>query len=349
MLRRSPAPSTYEPPPDWERRRKIAERSVLPWIEDVMPLSSRTVLEYGCGNGAATAAFAPRSAHYIGLDIDSNEISAARQLLAARGVESLLLAAPAERILAETAAFRGEVDIFLCYAVLEHMTVKERLSLLELAREVVRDDGVIVVAETPNRLTPWDYHTSRLPFLNQVPEELALRYFDRSERIEFVQALQAAKDDAVRRETFARWGRGASYHEFEVVFGDLPRHVVASSWEPVLLPDRPIYREELALQRVLDQARPDLPPLFSRYWLDLILVTRPLAHPRRFLRPGRCARSAAPTLRTTSRPSICIQTTRSSRSTSHVPATESSSKPTLERDRGESPSDSPSLDGSGRS
>jgi cyclopropane fatty-acyl-phospholipid synthase-like methyltransferase len=207
MLRRSPAPSTYEPPPDWERRRKIAERSVLPWIEDVMPLSSRTVLEYGCGNGAATAAFAPRSAHYIGLDIDSNEISAARQLLAARGVESLLLAAPAERILAETAAFRGEVDIFLCYAVLEHMTVKERLSLLELAREVVRDDGVIVVAETPNRLTPWDYHTSRLPFLNQVPEELALRYFDRSERIEFVEALQAAKDDAVRRETFARWGR----------------------------------------------------------------------------------------------------------------------------------------------
>jgi SAM-dependent methyltransferase len=250
-----------------------------------MPLSGRTVLEYGSGNGAVTAAFAPRSARYIGIDIDADQIGAAKRLLADRQTEATLLAAPPAQILAETAAFRGEVDLFLCYAVLEHMTVEERLSLLELAGEVVRDDGVIVVVETPNRLTPWDYHTSQLPFLNQLPEELALRYFHRSERTEFVEALKAAEDDAVLRETFARWGRGVSYHEFELVFGDLRNHVVASSWEPMLLPERNIYREELALQRVFDQARPDLPPLFSRYWLDLILTAQAFPQPRRFLRP----------------------------------------------------------------
>jgi SAM-dependent methyltransferase len=250
-----------------------------------MPLSGRTVLEYGSGNGAVTAAFAPRSARYIGIDIDADQIGAAKRLLAGLQTEATLLAAPPAQILDETAAFRGEVDVFLCYAVLEHMTVEERLSLLELAREVVRDDGVIVVVETPNRLTPWDYHTSQLPFLNQLPEELALRYFHRSERTEFVEALKAAEDDAGLRETFARWGRGVSYHEFELVFGDLRHHVVASSWEPMLLPERNIYREELALQRVLDQARPDLPPLFSRYWLDLILTAQAFPQPRRFLRP----------------------------------------------------------------
>ena len=286
MLRRgSEAPLRSEAPPDWERRRRVAERYFVPWVEEVMPLSGRTVLEYGSGNGAVTAAFAPRSARYIGIDIDPDQIGAARRLLAARQTDATLLAAPPAQILAETAAFRREVDVFLCYAVLEHMTVDERLSLLELAREVVRDDGIIVVVETPNRLTPWDYHTSQLPFLNQLPEDLALRYFHRSERTEFVEALEAAGDNAKLRETFARWGRGMSYHEFELVFGDLSRHVVASSWEPTLLQERSIYREELALQRVLDQVRPDLPPPFSRYWLDLILVARPLPQPRRFLRP----------------------------------------------------------------
>jgi 2-polyprenyl-3-methyl-5-hydroxy-6-metoxy-1,4-benzoquinol methylase len=280
----SPCPQSAVPS-DCERRRLVAERYFVPWLEEVLPLTGRTVLEYGCGGGCVSSAFAPRCGRYIGLDIDPDEIGAARRLFAERGIEATLVAAPPDRILAETAAFSGEVDVFLCYAVLEHMTVEERLALLDLAGQSLRGGGVIVVIETPNRLTPWDYHTSQLPFMNQLPEELALRYFDRSQRTEFVQALQSAQDTAALRERLTRWGRGVSYHEFELVFGDLSRHVVASSWEPALLPERNIHREELALQRILDQARADLPPAFSRYWLDLILVPEPLAEPRSFVRP----------------------------------------------------------------
>ena len=279
------APALSPAEVDCERRRRVAERYFVPWLEQVRPLTGLTVLEYGCGGGCVSSAFGPRAGRYIGLDIDAGEIRAAERLLAERGIDATLLAAPPDRILAETAAFRGEVDVFLCYAVLEHMTVDERLALLELARESVRDGGVIVVIETPNRLTPWDYHTSQLPFLNQLPDELALRYFDRSQRTDYVEALRSAPGDAALRDRLTRWGRGVSYHEFELVFGDLSRHVVASSWEPALLPERNIHREELSLQRVLDQARPDLPPAFSRYWLDLILVPEPLAEPRRFVRP----------------------------------------------------------------
>ena len=221
------------------------------------------------------------------MDIDAGAVDEARRLLSQHGVDGTLIATPPNRILGETARFAGEIDVFLCYAVLEHMSLDERLALLELARDVVRPTGVIVVVETPNRLTPWDYHTSQLPFLYQLPDDLALRYYDRSARAEYVEALRvsAADGDGALRETFTRWGRGVSYHEFELVFVDLPRHVLACSWEPVLLPERNIYREELALQRVLDVARPEMPPAFSRYWLDLILSPEPRPQPTRFVRP----------------------------------------------------------------
>jgi 2-polyprenyl-3-methyl-5-hydroxy-6-metoxy-1,4-benzoquinol methylase len=286
IVRRKRAPEFRLGWDDWHRRRQMAEQFV-PWVESVRRLDGCTVLEYGCGNGPVTAAFAPRARRYLGIDIDAGAVAEARRILADGGVEPTLLAAPPERILDDTAQYRGEVDVFLCYAVLEHMSVDERLALLRLAREVVRPGGIIVVIETPNRLTPWDYHTSQLPFLNQLPAELALRYAERSQRSEFVDALRAAASDgdAALVEAFTRWGRGMSFHEFELVFEDLPRHAAACSWDPVLLPVRPIYRAELALQRVLDEACPGLPPSFSRYWLDLIVTAEPQPEARRFLRP----------------------------------------------------------------
>lgn len=273
-------------PADWEQRRVVAERFFVPWIDSVFPLAGRTVLEYGCGNGCVAAAFAPRVGRHIGVDIDEGAINAGRAFLREVGTSAELRAAPLDRIFDDVRQMSG-IDVFLCYAVLEHMNIDERLELLQLARSVVRPDGIIVVVETPNRLLPWDHHTAQLPFMNQLPEELALRYYPRSSRNEFVSALDAAAEQgpAALRESFTRWGRGMSYHEFELVFEDLARQTLACSWEPILQPERDVHREELALQRVLDEARPDLPPSFSRYWLDIILCPTPLADGRRFMRP----------------------------------------------------------------
>ena len=272
---------------DWDRRRLVTEQHFVPWVDRVLALEGRTILEYGCGNGPITAAFAPHAERYIGIDIDGPAVDVTRRLLGEAGLQPELHVAPPEEILDRTAAFRGEIDIFLCAAVLEHMSGTERLALLRLAREVVRPEGIIVVVETPNRLTPWDYHTSLLPFVFQLPEELALAYVDRSPRKEFVDAMQAAaaNGEDAHREAWIRWGRGMSFHEFELVFENLPSHIVASSWDPILLGEREVHREELALQRVLDTARPDLPAAFSRYWLDFILAATPREAPGRFLRP----------------------------------------------------------------
>ena len=209
------------------------------------------------------------------------------ELLEQQGVDATLHAVPLAEIMSAVAAMRGEVDLFLCYAVLEHMTVDERLELLELAQQVVRPDGAIAVIETPNRLLPWDHHTAQLPFFAELPDELAIRYRHRSPREDFVASLDAAASagDGALEEAFTRWGRGVSYHEFELVFDDLPARTLATSWEPELLPEGNVHREELALQAVLDEIDPSLPASFSRYWLDLIVAASAPPSPRAQVRP----------------------------------------------------------------
>ncbi len=274
----------------WEARRQRARDSLLPWIEQTVALDGATVLEYGCGHAPVSCALADRGARVLGFDIDAGYIEEAHRYIREAGSTGIeLFAHPAETILDAVAEHRGEPDVFLLYAVLEHMTLKERLAVLKLAREVVRPDGVIVVCETPNRLAVFDHHTTQLPYFNALPDDLALLYSERSQRPDFLEAMgkAAARGAGAEYEALQRWGRGVSYHEFELVFGDLSRHLIASSFDPVLLDERPVHTEELAVAGYLESVRPDLAPAWSRWWLDLILTPRPSESDRRFIRPWR--------------------------------------------------------------
>jgi ubiquinone/menaquinone biosynthesis C-methylase UbiE len=272
----------------WEDRRLAAEKSLIPWIESAVPLAGKTVLEYGCGAGPVSVAFGARVGRHIGYDIEAAAIADGQAKLAERGAANVELRhAPVATIFPSVEEHAGEVDVFVFYAVLEHMNVAERLEVLELARRVVRPDGAIVICETPNRLILWDWHSSQAPFLAQLPDELALRYYDRAPRQEFIDTIGAglAKSWAEGQEALTRFGRGMSYHELELIFGDLSRHVLASNWEPELLSHREIHPEEIALARMMDQVRPDLAPAFSRYWLDVVLSASPIPEPPRMMRP----------------------------------------------------------------
>ncbi len=278
-----------EDPNSWEHRRRRAAEYLVPWIEQTVPLVGRTVLEYGCGNAAVSCAFAQRAERVIGVDIDAGAIELGREELRSRGLDNVELELhPLQGILDAVAARRGEVDVFLLYAVLEHLTVAERLSVLNLAREVVRSGGAIVVCETPNRLIYFDHHTAQMPFFHLLPDELAAGYYSRSARADFRSAMDEAAGSGRQAllEAITRWGRGVSFHEFELVFGDgLDRHVIASNYDPLLFGERPVHPEEVILARYLDRWRPDLAPVWSRYWLDLILSPAPVARRAPFLRP----------------------------------------------------------------
>ncbi len=277
-----------ENPNSWEHRRRRAAETLIPWVERTFPLAGKTVLEYGCGNAAVSSAFAERALRVIGVDIDPGWIELGRQELSKRGVANVELELhDVERILEAVSGRRGTIDVFLLYAVLEHLTVAERLAVLRLAREVVAPGGVIVVCETPNRLTYFDHHTAQMPFFHLLPEDLAAEYYGHSEREDLRESLAEAElaGPPALHEAVVRWGRGVSFHEFEVVFGDLSRHVLASSYDPVLFRERPIHPEEVVLARYLDRVRPDLAPAWSRQWLDLILSPQALEHRPAFVWP----------------------------------------------------------------
>jgi 2-polyprenyl-3-methyl-5-hydroxy-6-metoxy-1,4-benzoquinol methylase len=282
------AADTDEDPNSWEHRRRRAADVLIPWVEQSISLAGKTVLEYGCGNAAVSCAFAERAGRLIGVDIDPEWIELGNEKVRERGLDNVQLELHSlETILDAVAARRGEIDVFLLYAVLEHLTVAERLAVLQLAREVVKPDGAIVVCETPNRLIYFDHHTAQMPFFHLLPDELAVDYYRRSARDDFRSAIDAAaeKGRGAALEAIIRWGRGVSFHEFELVFGDLSRHVIASNYDPILFPERPVHPEEVILSRYLDRMRPDLAPVWSRYWLDLILSPEPVAKRPPFLRP----------------------------------------------------------------
>jgi SAM-dependent methyltransferase len=270
---------------DWDERHAYARDFMLPWVERVCPLAGKRVVEFGAGNGPVTTALCELGANVMALDIDAAAVEEGRRRTAECGLSAEFIAGPFETLI-EAVASGGPVDVFFLFAVLEHMTVDERLSTLAAARDAIGAAGFLVVCETPNRLLPWDHHTSLLPFFGMLPADLALRYVDCSPRDDFRVDIEngLAQGSDVARERLARWGRPASYHEFELAFDDFPGNVVASSWDPALLPVREIHPEELALARLLKRVRPDIPPSFSRYWLDLVIAGT-VPEERRYFEP----------------------------------------------------------------
>jgi hypothetical protein len=115
--------------------------------------------------GLRQASVAARAGRHIGFDIDESAITMARDVLAHGGLTNAELHhRPPQEITAAASATTGQGDVFLLYAVLEHLSVQERLDVLALARRAVHRNGVIVVCEAPSRLVHWDHHTTQMPF-----------------------------------------------------------------------------------------------------------------------------------------------------------------------------------------
>jgi SAM-dependent methyltransferase len=253
----------------WQERYDDAARHMLPFLERVVGLGGCRVLEFGAGAGPISCALAPHVRSVRGLDIAEGDVAAGRRLVAERGLANVdLHAGTFAELLDRTRERRGEIDLFLLFAVLEHMTFEERLAVLALARDVLAPGGSIAIFETPNRLLWWDHHTSQLPFFGMLDPELAIAYADRSPRAGFAAELRAADD---RQLHLTRRGRGASQHELELALGPLDDRIVAGGYEPELFATRHVHREELYLARFGARLDPPLSPVFSRYWLDLVL------------------------------------------------------------------------------
>jgi 2-polyprenyl-3-methyl-5-hydroxy-6-metoxy-1,4-benzoquinol methylase len=186
------------------RRMMEAENRVIPWIQDVHEISGARVLEIGCGTGSSTIPFAMRASCVEACDIRDIPVATKRtHLFGLTNVRCHALA-PNWALCNATETldrFPGSFDVILLVALLEHLTIEERINVLAATWSKLTKGGILVAYETPNRIGYFDWHSFLLPFFNVLPDSLALLYQGKTPRPSFL-----AKDV----ESLYRLGRGVS-------------------------------------------------------------------------------------------------------------------------------------------
>lgn len=206
----------WRTPPDadpvWLDRLRRDRTEILPWLDDLVPLAGSEVLEIGSGRGASTFALTEQGAQVTAVDVNAGAVAYATARLSDAGLEASFNLLNVER-LAEVDG--GPFDLVLFWASLEHMTTDERTAGLREGWSQVAAGGAMAIIETPNRLWPFDSHTSDLAFFNWLPDDVAFAYLPNTPR----SGLDRLSDPEEHLLDFQRLGRGVSFHDVDLALG----------------------------------------------------------------------------------------------------------------------------------
>jgi 2-polyprenyl-3-methyl-5-hydroxy-6-metoxy-1,4-benzoquinol methylase len=149
--------------------------STLPFVA-TEEFKEKRLLDFGCGSGTSTIHLARMfpETEVVGLDLLPELLDPARSLMEHLGVGNVtfMQAKAADSLPDELGSF----DFVTLNAVYEHLLPGERKLLLPQLWASLRPGGVLFVNQTPYRWYLLDSHTTRLPFINYMPDWLALRY-----------------------------------------------------------------------------------------------------------------------------------------------------------------------------
>ena len=213
-----------------------AVENFIPWVENTISLKGKRIVEIGCGTGTSTAALTRRGADVTAIDISADAICLNKIRLYALGLPKQNYIHLKDDWLSGDEYFDwpslrlSTVDTVVAYALIEHLMPMERLILLRNLWSRLPIGAHLVVFETPNRLAPIDWHSTHLPFWNILPDDLAAQYANRFTRNDVPQALKCGD-----RESMYRFGRGVSFHEFELA---LDSYEILADFEAPMAPDR---------------------------------------------------------------------------------------------------------------
>jgi 2-polyprenyl-3-methyl-5-hydroxy-6-metoxy-1,4-benzoquinol methylase len=205
---------------DLHARLRNDRANVVPWLESFRTLDGARILEVGAGTGASTAALAEQGARVTAVDVHAGGLRVAELLCGQLELSNRVTFVEANATDIDALWEPGDFDLILFFASLEHMTLTERLDSLRKAWAILSPGQYLVVIETPNRLWWEDDHTSFEPFFHWLPDDLAILYAPRTPREKFNQHFcnpGPPPPDALI--DLARWGRGASFHEFALALG----------------------------------------------------------------------------------------------------------------------------------
>lgn len=207
----------------------------IPWIESFLPLFGSRILEIGCGTGCFTVPLSEQGANVLAIDIIASHMDIAKKRCDLYGLNADFRTMNATEI---DNKLKEEFDCVIFSASLEHMTYEERIQSIRAACNIVKKNGYVVVIETPNRLWIKDFHTSLCEFFHWLPDEVAIDYAKFTDRANFNESFNNLKmfsrsfhDSSAKDEVlpFLRWGRGVSYHEFQIALNRKEPLTIASS------------------------------------------------------------------------------------------------------------------------
>ncbi|WP_439588380.1 bifunctional 2-polyprenyl-6-hydroxyphenol methylase/3-demethylubiquinol 3-O-methyltransferase UbiG [Hydrogenophaga sp.] len=118
----------------------------LGWIEGLVPLAGKNVVDIGCGGGILSDAMARKGAHVLGIDLSSKALRVAQL----HALEAATAQVRYEEISAEALALErpGEFDVVTCMEMLEH--VPDPSSVVKACSTLVKPGGWVFLS-TINR------------------------------------------------------------------------------------------------------------------------------------------------------------------------------------------------------
>jgi S-adenosylmethionine-dependent methyltransferase len=267
-------PEAWGGPNSWVSRFEIGSFLVAPTIARIVESRSARVLEIGCGQGQKALSYAPFVGSLLGVDINGDLISfakTARSRMNSPNTEfETCEANDIKRILTN-----DEFDIVVLYAVIEHLTPNERLDLLATIWGNLKESGLILIGETPNRISSFDMHTSNLPFVDALNDEYYLKY---------VETFSPRKDWQTHMSAYQnRWlgsyraGRGVSFHEFDLLLGkqgDIGAHITWDSFSSLARIAYPLRSSELGILEETRWQGNRIDQSFCRYWIEAVIAKK---------------------------------------------------------------------------
>lgn len=266
-------------------RMQMCQLNIVPWLNETIELSSANALEIGAGQGSLTAPLILAGANVTALDIDEAFLEALKVRTRMMGVQepTCILAEPDWAVECPKHILTSiqQADVIIMYALLEHMMPVERVRLLQTLKKCCSPHCKIAIMEAPNRLAPWDWHTSLLAFADIVPDQLYQEVLLKSPKASVANTLGAptSRMADVDEVGLYRSGRGVSFHEFDAAVGIENIDVLSDGYHEYIRRTRdrfnkPSAKFEEALIEIFQAQTPPIPAAFARPSIDLIFRFR---------------------------------------------------------------------------